>query len=88
MARRNINTNTGFKIEKGIPAPTQQARGRGRDPKYPWHELKRSESFFVSGSVKLNIYNAVRRVNKTHAPKKFVTKYIGEERGFRVWRIK
>ncbi len=70
-----MNTSE-IKIEKGIPIPSITTKS-----KYPWGSLEIGDSF-VSKKRNSNL----TYVNRQYAPKRFVSKNMGEE-GFRTWRI-
>lgn len=73
---------TQFKIEKGVPAPTD---GRNGKAKYPWREMEVGDSFFIPGITSTvlggSIANARRRTGF-----EFVSRNEGG--GVRVWRVK
>ena len=81
-----------FKIEKNIKRP-QQYMGRGRKLKYPFHDMKVGDSFFIPvadqnniqkvGSIVRNAANMARMRNKTIG--RFSTRAV--DGGVRVWRI-
>ncbi len=66
-----------IKIEKNVPLPPKNGS------KYPWDALKVGDSFKVEGRT--NGAQLCFQVNRTRAPKKFVSRVVKGET--RVWRV-
>jgi hypothetical protein len=66
-----------YKIEKGIPLPAKMRKAS----KYPWGEMKKGDSFFVSGKPK-GLYTAAAKhgIKIAIRPEK-----KGGKEGVRVW---
>lgn len=73
-----------FKVERKIPTPEPA----GRNPKYPWREMKVGDSFFVPGALVRTIHPAAHAASK-RTGFKFTCRTISEAQGsgVRVWRI-
>ena len=78
-----------IKIDKDIPI-THTLHSGGRVSKYPFEDMEVGDSFLIkctkakSHSVAATLINSAKRV----MPCKFTTKYVKEERGTRIWRIR
>lgn len=72
-----------YAIEQGIPCPKQI---RGRASKYPYHAMKRGDSFFVPGANTTKVYvsaaQATKRIGNGH---RFTCRAM--DGGVRVWRV-
>ncbi len=74
-----------FEIENNIPIPKKT---RGSNAKYKFVDMEIGDSFFVEGTVKVQI--SILTCARRHLPKKFVTKSVvlKGKKGFRCWRTK
>jgi len=76
-----------YEIEKNIPIPG--GKEKGRKTKYPWSEMKVSDSFFIPDAkkgVSGNYSSVVSPANKRFGTKRFIQRAVNG--GLRVWRIK
>jgi len=72
-----------YKIDKNIPAPTGNSRG-----KYPFEIMQVGDSFFVAGEELRKVKNSATGWGTRHSAKFRLSKVTeGEGEGVRVWRV-
>ena len=73
-----------IKVDKKVPHPGHY-RAHGRNPKYPWREMKVGDSFYVEGvkatTMISNAYQTGERLGMKFSVRK-------DDKGVRVWRMK
>lgn len=82
-----------WKIDKGVPI----SRGRGRsslkpDPKYPFKQMKKGDSFFIKKDLKLMDASATKAFQNLiyHNARKHkvrIATRVDGDKGIRVWKI-
>jgi hypothetical protein len=80
-----------YMITNTVPVPKAKKRGGGRNPKYPFMQMTRGDSFFAPGLGKRTVYGAAYYVmKKTGGKTKFKVMEVNENgvSGTRVWRVK
>jgi len=80
-----------YTITNNVPVPKAKKRGGGRNPKYPFMQMTRGDSFFAPGLGKRTVYGAAYYVmKKTGGKTKFRVMELNENgvNGTRVWRVK
>jgi hypothetical protein len=80
-----------YAITNTVPVPKARKRGGGRNPKYPFMQMTRGDSFFAPGLGKRTVYGAAYYiVKKTGGKAKFKVMEVNENgvSGTRVWRVK
>lgn len=89
-------TVAGVKIDKGVALPTSGG-GRTKSFLWPWHQMKKGDSFFASGYIQQpNQRTNGERLLGIGYPKRnipdseWTTRMVTENgvRGVRVWRVK
>ena len=71
-------------IDKNIPAPVRNERGR--PAKYPWRQMKKGDSFYVNGDTNIRHFQVYAHEVASRLNIKVATRMEGT--GIRVWRIK
>lgn len=80
-----------FRIQRGIPIPPPAT---GQRELYPFTKLKVGDSFFVPESVRRHkkmaqtAYMRVAALRKAGIKIKIAIRYLADEKGSRIWRIK
>lgn len=71
-----------IKVDRNVPVPVHR-----RNHKYPWHQMKKGDSFFTeSPYLQGPMASAARRIGKGC---KFICRSVMEKgvKGTRVWRV-
>lgn len=85
-----------IKVDKGVPMP-KASGGSDSSLIWPWHQMKRGDSFFAPGYVQQSRQkkNGERLISTTYAQRqipgsKWATRLVVERgvRGVRIWRMK